>query len=221
MIPESNEPESVRNENHSELTAAQALMDVIVVGGGSFAYVIASLFSAPVLWIVVAVVAVLGWYGVFVLARRRHAWSEYGVRTDNLRIATKWIGNWTAVCVALAGVSAVLLKHSLNRPEVFILLALYPFWGIVQQFIFQGILHRALLRLCNSRWLALLLCAVAFSSVHVADIRVVGLTFIGGLFWSWFYQRFPNIWILGLSHATIGAFVYPWLLAENPLESFF
>ena len=41
MILESNKPESVHNENQSEVTTAQAFLDVIVVGAAVYPWLLA------------------------------------------------------------------------------------------------------------------------------------------------------------------------------------
>lgn len=203
------------------LTKKQAAFDVLVVAGCSSAYVVASLLHVPIGWIIPVVVCVLICYLLFVLGRRSQTWRDYGLRSDNLAAAAWRIGCWTLVAAGLIVAWAIHRDNSLVRPELLILLPLYPLWGLVQQFIFQGILHRALLVMIPSRSVALTVNSVAFASVHVADWPVVALTFVAGFCWSWFYQRWPNIWVLGVSHGVLAGLTYPLLLSENPLERFF
>jgi membrane protease YdiL (CAAX protease family) len=113
------------------------------------------------------------------------------------------------------------LGNSLNRPELLLLLLLYPLWGVVQQFVFQGILHRAVLHCVDCRNVALFVTTVLFAAVHVPDWRIVGLTLVAGFGWSWFFQRCPNLWVLGVSHGVLGGLTYPLLLGRNTLEQIF
>ena len=203
------------------LTKNQATSDVIVVAGCSSVYVVASLIRVPVGWIIPIVVTVLFCYWGFGLRRRSHTWRDYGLRSDNFVAAGLPIGCFTFVGGVVIVGWAIFSGNSLARPELLILLLIYPLWGFVQQLIFQGLLHRGLLVIAPSRSIALILNSAAFASVHISDWRVLVLTFIAGLFWSWFYQRQPNIWALGLSHGVLAALTYPLLLADNPLERAF
>lgn len=203
------------------ITKKQAASDVLIVAGCSGGYVIASLLHVPSGLKIPVVVCVLIGYAVFVLARRSQSWRDYGVRCDNL-VASAWrVGAWTVLAAGVIITWAILHGTSLWRPELLIMLPLYPLWGLVQQFIFQGILHRALLVLLPQRSLALILNSVAFASVHITDWRLVALTFVAGIAWSWFYQRWPNVWVLGISHGILASLTYPLLLTENPLAGFF
>jgi hypothetical protein len=198
-----------------------ALTDIAVVLGCSLAYVGASLAGVRIGWIIPVVVLVLGGYGWFVLRRRGETWRDYGVRTDNLPAAGRLAGLWTLLAaLAIAGWAAY-HDAMLWRPEMALLLPLYPAWGLIQQFIFQGLLHRRLMQVLNSRPLALATTAGAFGLVHVDDWRVAALTVVGGAGWSYCYQRAPNIPVLGVSHGVLAALAYPLVLSDNPLQRIF
>ncbi len=203
------------------LTGRQARIDILVVAGSSIGYVMTSLAGVPVGWSVSIVTGILVLYYACVLRRRQTPWRDYGFRADNIREAGWRVGCWTLGATGLLVLVAGLLGNTFSRPELLLLLPLYPLWGILQQFVFQGILHRALLTCLDSRQLALLINSVLFALVHVSDGRVVGLTFVAGLCWSWFYQRWPNLWVLGISHGVLGAVAYPLLLGQNTLERIF
>lgn len=198
----------------------RALLDAVVVLGCSAAYLAADLAGLPIGWIIPVVVAVLAGYGLLVLRRRGETWREFGLRLDNLGAAGWRVGCFTLAAAAAMIVAAMVHKRPVWRPELAVMLPLYPLWGLVQQFIFQGILHRALLVLLPNRTAALVVNSLAFGLVHVSDPRVAGLTAAAGAVWSWFYQRWPNIWVLGVSHGILAALAYPLLLDENPVERF-
>lgn len=203
------------------LTKKQAIVDIVVVAGCSAGYVLASLLGLPIGWIVLIVVGILTLYCLFVLRRRPDTWRDYGFRADNFWDAGWRVGCWTVVAALVLIVVSLSLGNTFSRPEMLLLLPLYPLWGIVQQFVFQGILHRALMTCIASRNLALLINSSLFAVVHIQDWRVVGLTFVAGLCWSWFYQRWPNLWVLGISHGLLGGIAYPLLLGQNTLEQVF
>jgi membrane protease YdiL (CAAX protease family) len=94
---------------------------------------------------------------------------------------------------------------------------LYPLWGIVQQAIFQGILHRRLARLFRSPAFAVSITALLFALVHLGNARLVPLALGAGLLWSLFFRRWPNLWALGLSHGILAVLAYTFLLQDRPL----
>ena len=203
------------------VTRRAALADVATVLGCSGAYVLASLTGARIGWIVPVVAVVLLSYGWLVLRHRGETWRDYGVRSDNLLLATKIVGAWTLVAAAAMVTWAVARDAQLWHAEVATILPLYPAWGVVQQFIFQGLLHRRLIRLLGGRLLPIVATATAFGLVHLDDWRLAALTSVAALGWSYCYQREPNVWVLGLSHGLLGALAYPLVLGENPLNRLF
>ncbi len=205
---------SLRNE----ITRREAMSDVAVVLGCATVYVVAGNAGIGGRWLIAAVGLLLMTYAVLVLARRGERFRDFGLRGDNLRAAAKSVGAWTVpAAVAIIGF-ALLRGESLFRPELLVMLPLYPMWGVVQQSIFQGVLHRRLLSLVESRRLAVLLTATAFALVHLGSWPLVGLTFVAGLMWSWLFQRYPNVWMLGVSHGVLAALAYPLVLADDPLS---
>lgn len=203
------------------VTRRAALADVATVLGCSAAYVLASLAGVRIGWIMPVVAVVLLSYGWLVLRHRGETWRDYGVRSDNLLAAAKLVGAWTLLAAAAMVAWAFALDVRLWRAEMAVMLPLYPAWGVVQQFIFQGLLHRRLVRLLGGRLLPVVATASAFGLVHVDDWRLATLTSVAALGWSYCYQREPNIWVLGLSHGLLGALAYPLVLGENPLDRLF
>ncbi len=164
-------------------------------------------------------VAALG-FAVFAWRRGGEAWRDYGFRLDNLREAAWPIGAFTVLAAAGIVTYGLATGARFWNPELAIVLPLYPIWGVAQQFAFQGLLHRGLLELVPSRLACVVITAVAFALVHTGDAELVGLTFVAGLAWAWLFQRWPNVFLLGLSHGALGALVYPLVLGVRSLDGF-
>jgi membrane protease YdiL (CAAX protease family) len=195
-----------------------ALFDVAVILGTAGAYVALEALSVPKRWSFAFMGVALLAYGLHLWRRGTDSWFELGFRTDNLRAALVPIGTFTLI--AAAGMVAFALAHSrsLWRSDLAFLLLLYPVWGIVQQAVFQGLFHRRLMLLIRSPFLQVLITALAFAAVHVGNPILVALTFPAGLVWSALFRRWPNLWLLGLSHAFLAALAYPLVLGDAPLS---
>ncbi len=200
------------------ITSREAVADVTVVVTCGSAYVVAGNTGVGG-WVLIAGIAVLfAVYAKVVLSPRGESWRDYGLRTDNVRPAARVVGAWTAAGAALILLWGLVNGESFLRDEFLVMLPLYPVWGVVQQLIFQGVLHRRLLLLVKHRGLALFVTAMAFALVHLGNWPLVGLTFAAGLAWSRLFQLYPNVWVLGLSHGVLAALVYPLVLGDNPLQ---
>ena len=201
------------------ITRREAGLDTAVVLLLCGVYVLVHTAGLLVRWIIPAVLVSFLLYALAVLRRRGDTWRDLGVRSDNLFEAGWRVGVWTLLGAALILAWAWWVGSGW-RPELLVLLPLYPLWGILQQLIFQGILLRRLLVLVENRWVALIFTAILFGFVHLGNLQLVLLTALGGGVWSWFFQRWPNVLVLGASHGILAALAYPLLLSKNPLETF-
>ncbi|MBO0862010.1 MAG: CPBP family intramembrane metalloprotease [Chloracidobacterium sp.] len=142
----------------------------------------------------------------------------------------------TPTLVACAGFAAIgYSTGSFHRASHFWETAMGTLvWALIQQYVSQAFIYRrvrfALLGDSPAspppgpwlddrkkrRWLAILLNAVIFSSVHAPNPSLMILSFVGGLMWSWVYDRAPNLPAIAISHATINLTLMnslpPWLL---------
>ena len=98
-----------------------------------------------------------------------NVWSESDLSLDQLEqlVGAYW-GAATPAKVARARMWGLMSKYG------------WTLWGVIQQMIFQGLAHRRLLQL-TSRAPALIAASLLFASVHLADLRLAGLTLVAGL----------------------------------------
>lgn len=155
-------------------------------------------------------------YVAWSLSRGRWSLAELGLRTDNLPAAGR------AALRVYAPVAAAILLWFAASPVpapasgFYLTLILYPFWGVIQQFLFQSLLHARLVRLGLAPW-SVLVTAALFAAVHAHNPELAALAFPFGLLSSWLFLRQPNIIPIGVAHGVLGAMVYYLLLAKDPM----
>lgn len=155
-------------------------------------------------------------YVLWSLSRGRWTMAELGLRTDNLPAAGR-----AALRVYAPVVGAILLWFAASPVPApaagfYLTLMLYPFWGLIQQFLFQSLLHARLMRLGLAPW-SVAVTAAVFAAVHVRNPELAALAFPFGLLSSWLFLRHPNIIPIGVAHGVLGAMVYYLLLAKDPM----
>lgn len=78
-----------------------------------------------------------------------------------------------------------------------------PLWALIQQYALQGFINRRAQIVFGIGYRGVLLVALVFAVLHLPNTYLVICTFIGGLVWAKTYQRFPNLFVLSLSHALL------------------
>lgn len=164
-----------------------------------------------------AAVAAFAVYFLWRAATTDGALREWGFRRDNFLPALRANLHFGFVAT-LAMLGYGLAAGTLPVPsEFWLALALYPVWGIAQQFALQNLVARNLRDLVPHPLLRAFAAAALFSAAHYPRLELMGLVFPAGLVFVWIYQRRPNLWAVGLVHAWLGALAIYVVLEENPL----
>ncbi len=164
------------------------------------------------------IIAVIGW-SIYVLWRAisvpgmARAW---GWRRDNFPDAMKLGAIFAAPAVVVLLIIGWLLNH-LPIPSTFwLVLFLYPVWGIAQQFALQALITKNLRELVKPPWLRALAAATLFSVSHFPNYILMALTFPAGFIFTFIYEKKPNIWAIGIVHGLLGALAFYLILGEDP-----
>jgi len=161
-------------------------------------------------------VAVWGLYLLWKVTRTRGVLRAWGFRTDGFGPALKS----SAVFTALAMIPLTIYGALFNRfplPATFwLVFALYPAWGLAQQFALQALITTNLRETVPRLHVRIFAAALIFSASHFPNFRLMALTFAAGLVFTWIYEQHRNLWAVGLAHGVLGAVVYYVVLGQDP-----
>ncbi|HVS66817.1 MAG TPA: CPBP family intramembrane glutamic endopeptidase [Thermoanaerobaculia bacterium] len=154
-------------------------------------------------------------YLIWRVSRDRATLHHWGFRRDNLGPALlAHLGFASAGSLALIAIGSI--RGTLALPATFVVtLALYPLWGLAQQFALQNLIARNLAALQGSLRIALL-ASILFAASHLPRWELVALTFAAGVPFTLIYRRFPNLWAVGLAHGVLGSLAFYLVLEEDP-----
>jgi len=188
-----------------------------VIGAGALNFLVETAEGAKGPFVAVAAA---GWLSYLIGRVRREPglWKDWGFRLDNLRPALREVSLVGAAALAVIVPFGFLRGHFPPPPSFWAVIALYPVWGLAQQFLLNALLARNLRPFLPHR-AVVLLAAALFSLAHAPDWPLMGLTFAIGLPWVWIYERHPNLWVLGLWHGILGAAAWYGVLGRDAMKA--
>ncbi len=154
------------------------------------------------------------------LVRRVRAAPEtlraWGMRVDNLRACLPTHFAFTALgAVFIVGYGWA--TDAFPLPWTFwLVLALYPLWGVAQQFGLQNLLAGNLAPWIRRPLTLAVVTAAMFSAAHYPRMSLVTLTLISGIGFVLTYRRAPNLWLVGLSHGVLATMAVYLVLHADP-----
>jgi membrane protease YdiL (CAAX protease family) len=143
----------------------------------------------------------------------------WGFRLDN------FVSAWRR-CVYLvlpATMGAFLygrLTGRLPLPDSFwLILLIYPVYGIAQQVALQVLVNRNVRSLIPPLVIRAGVIGLLFGAAHIPNWILVGSTGCAGIVFTWIYERHPNVLAIGVAHGFLGAAVYYLVLGVDPLAA--
>ena len=163
-----------------------------------------------------AAVALWGGYLCWRACARRGTLREWGFRRDGFTSSLK-----AGLLFAAVGAVPLLLyglwQGRLPLPASFwLLLAVYPLWGLAQQFALQALITRNLRTLVPRPAFRATAAAALFSASHFPNTWLMALTLIAGVVFTLIYEKHRNLWAVGICHGILGALAYYLVLGQDP-----
>jgi len=176
-----------------------------------------------------------GELGVIILAGLVHVLTEIGLSESialfySASISTAFVGMrsdnfWPALraqlvfgvvgVIVLVGIGAA--SGSLALPRTFWLtVALYPIWGVAQQFALQNLIARNLVGVLSNPLAIAGVSSALFGMSHYPRLDLMLLTLVAGVFFTLIYRRLPNLWAVGIVHGVLGSLAIYIVLKEDP-----
>jgi membrane protease YdiL (CAAX protease family) len=158
-------------------------------------------------------------WGGYILWRATHTpglRQAWGIQVAQFRPALTWS------LVFAVPASAFLIGYGfvndrLPIPVTFwVVLFLYPLWGIAQQFALQSLITKNLRGAIKPLPARALAVAILFSIAHFPNYWLMALVFPAGLAFTWIFEKRPNLWAIGLTHGLLGSLAYYLVLGKDP-----
>ncbi len=139
---------------------------------------------------------------------RKESWRELGFRWDNFIASGKIVFGISLISLfvlsALWSLFFPLNLQFYKDSQFWSKLFCYPFWALLQQYITLAFFFRRFREVFSPNpWPAILITSLTFSLGHFPNPPLIIFCFIGGIFWTWAYEKNPNLFVISLSHGVM------------------
>jgi hypothetical protein len=159
----------------------------------------------------------------FLAVRTHHdpsALREWGFTRRGFGRSMRLLAPFTVVALVATAGYGLLAGTLLFTWRLFLLLALYPAWGLVQQFLIVSLFAGAIRKHGRlPEWAIVAVTALLFAAVHLPSIPLVVVAGLMGAITTTVYFQAGNLYTLGLFHGWVASFAYFFVLGIDPLTA--
>ncbi|TVQ23121.1 MAG: hypothetical protein EA382_10695 [Spirochaetaceae bacterium] len=169
------------------------------------------------------IVAVALWT-IYIVTRRRSNPSvlrRWGFTTAGLAEAAVLSALALLAGAGFCVVYAVVTRTGIVSWNLVVLLALYPIWGLVQQFLLVALVADNVMAIRKERsqeFAVVMFAALLFSAIHFPEVPLMIATFFLGSATTLIFFRTRNIWMPGVLHGWFATLFYFLVMEVDPLE---
>jgi hypothetical protein len=212
--PDRADVNAIPNALNSAVAAWEIASIVLSFGIGEW---VVFAFAPGSRWLLVVPVICALFLAVYSHRQRKESLRMIGWRLDNLAQALRSL----AVPTLVGGVillSIGWMKESLHfdRGNLWSWAFGLLIWATAQQYFLQGFINRRAQIIFGKGKTSVIIVGVLFAILHLPNPILSLATLIGGILWAAVYQRVPNLFALGISHAllsfTLAISLPNWLL---------
>ena len=139
---------------------------------------------------------------VYSVWKHWEGFQAWGIRIDNLAASFKKtllpLVVVFSTCIIYGFIGRI--PFALPRWDQWIL---FPVGGVLQQLLFQGYFYNRYETIVKQRAAAIGLTAFTFSLFHIPNMPLMILTFLGGIYVSWFFSKYRNLIATGVLHGLV------------------
>jgi hypothetical protein len=189
-----------------------------VIGTGACFLVLSTWLQKRLLFIFAAA---LFWF-VFLLVRVRRnpsAFRAWGFTGQGLGRSVRMLLPFALAALVVSAGYGLLAGTLLFTWRLFLLLVLYPAWGLWQQFLVVGLFAGNLRK--DGRlpdWLIIVATALVFAAIHLPSIPLVVVAGLMVAITTGVYFETGNLYALGLFHGWVASLAYFFVLGNDPLS---
>lgn len=184
---------------------------IAVVITGMLKFILADWLDLRVFYITAAC---LFWL-VFILIKYKkdhRILKNWGFQKHNLKPSLLFLLPFVLTGLAGIIIYGILFNASFLNWHILPVFALYPAWGLIQQFIVAGLVAGNLKTIAAGKLSDLqiiLIISLLFAIVHSPSIPLMAYTFVMEFIFLHAYFKYKNLWPLGLYHGWIsGLFIF-------------
>ena len=199
-------------------TAAPPRDAAAVIGTGAGFLVLSTWLHRQLLFIFAAA---LFWF-VFLLTRMRRdpsALREWGFRGPGFGRSARMLLPFACAALVVTAGYGLLAGTLLFSWRFFLLLALYPAWGLWQQFLIVGLFAGNLRKTGRlPDWLVIVVTALVFAAIHLPSIPLLIVAGLMTAITTGVYFETGNLYAIGLFHGWVATLAYFFVLGNDPLS---
>lgn len=199
-------------------TAASRCEAAAVIGTGICFLVLSTWLHKQLVFIFAAAVF---WF-VFLLTRMRRdpaALREWGFTGQGFGRGVRMLIPFACAALVVTVGYGLLAGTLLFTWRLFLLLALYPAWGLFQQFLVVGLFAGNLRKLGRlPGWLIIVVTVLVFAAIHLPSIPLVIVAGLMIAITTGVYFETGNLYALGLFHGWVASLAYFFVLGSDPLS---
>jgi hypothetical protein len=158
------------------------------------------------------------WYVYFRYSHDPAIMRYWGFSRLNFRESWYILLPFLVISIVLTALYARNNDIRLFNIQIVPVLVLYPIWGIIQQFIFLGIIALNLQQIryfSQNRALLIVLVAFVFSLIHYPYLSLIGFTFLMEIIFLIVFLKWRNLWAIGLAHGWVATFLLYYVLGRE------